>query len=269
MPRSSFAKRYLDAWNSHEPEQVLRFFSGQATYTDSGLNEQVYGQEVGEHVAKVIGLCPDIFFELLDGGAVGEGRAAIQWRAHGENLASLCPSILVPQLATPGEHQITSLCGLDYVKLDRGRVLSTHVYFDLHDFIEPTQRNNDGAFVGHKQYAKSGLSEAEVSRSWQLLQSVMQEQKLFLQHDLTLAQVAAELSLSTHHLSQVINSQFGLNFNQLLNHFRIEQARTMLAQQQLSTLDIAFACGFGSVSAFYRAFQQQLGMSPAQFRKLS
>ena len=269
MPRSSFAKRYLDAWNSHDPEQVLSFFSGHVTYTDSGLNEQVYGEDVGGYVEKIIALCPDIYFELLDGGAVGEGRAAIQWRAHGEDLASLCPSILTPHIATSGQQKITSLCGLDYVKLDRGRVLSTHVYFDLQEFIEPVKDQDAGAFVGHRQYAKSGLSEQELAVSRQRLQALMQEQQLYLQADLTLAQVAVALDLSTNHLSQVINSQFGLNFNQLLNHFRVEQARYMLAHENTSTLDIAFACGFGSVSAFYRAFQQQVGMSPAQYRKLS
>lgn len=264
MPRSSFAKRYLDAWNSHDPEQVLSFFSGHVTYTDSGMSEQVYGNEVRIHVEKILELCPDIYFELLDGSAMGDGRAVIQWRAHGADLSALCPSILAAEGV-----KITTLCGLDYVKLERGRVVSTHVYFDLQEFIDPVVDQHGQSLSGHKQYAKSGLTEEELEQYRQALQDLMQAQQLYLQHDISLAQVAELLGLSNNHLSQVINSQFGLNFNQLLNYYRVEKARNMLTADKTSTLDIAFACGFGSVSAFYRAFQQQVGMSPAQYRKLS
>lgn len=264
MPRSSFAKRYLQAWNSHDPNEVVSFFSGHATYTDSGMSEQVYGNEVRSHVEKILELCPDIYFELLEGSAMGDGRAVIQWRAHGSNLSALCPSILAA-----GSETITTLCGLDYVKLERGRVVSTHVYFDLQEFMDPVADQQIQSLSGHKQYAKSGLSEKELEQYRQALQELLQSQQLYLQHDISLAEVADMLDLSSNHLSQVINSQFGLNFNQLLNHFRVEKARHMLTAEKVNTLDIAFACGFGSVSAFYRAFQLQVGMSPAQYRKLS
>lgn len=257
MPKASLANRYLDAWNSHDPDKVLSFFNKDATYTDSGLNEQVAGNHVGHYIEKIITLCPDVEFELLDGGITGSGRAAVQWRARGNRLQRLCPHLQV------GE--INSVCGLDYIVHDHGRLLSTHVYFDLLPVSSQQQQPVT------RQYQKSGLNDEEMQTYQQQLMQMMQSQQLYLQNDLTLVELAAAMGISTNHLSQVINGQFGYNFYELLNHFRIERAKELLhsipAQEKVSTLDIAFESGFGSVSAFYRAFQQQLHMTPVQYRK--
>lgn len=259
MPKTSLAYRYLDAWNSHDPDKVLSFFNKNAIYTDSGLNQQVTGNNVGHYIEKIITLCPDVEFELLDGGITGSGRAAVQWRARGSRLQQLCPHLPVGD--------VDSVCGLDYIVHDHGRLLSSHVYFDLLPFTDQLQQQQPVA----RQYQKSGLSEDEMQTYQQQLMQMMQSQQLYLQNDLTLAELASAIGISTNHLSQVINGQFGYNFYELLNHFRIERAKELLhkipPQDKVSTLDIAFESGFGSVSAFYRAFHQQLHMTPVQYRK--
>ncbi|WP_261841171.1 helix-turn-helix domain-containing protein [Aliamphritea ceti] len=258
MPKTSLANRYLQAWNSHDPDRVLSFFNKDATYVDSGLLQQVQGQMVGDYVEKIILLCPDVSFELLDGGITGNGRAAIQWRATGKELNRLCPQI--------DAGSIDTICGLDYIVHDHGQLLSTHVYFDLSPFLQTTHVS---AIAARKHYQKSGLSEQELRSYQQQLNQLMQHQQLYLNNNLTLAELADELNLSSNHLSQVINSQFGFSYYELLNHYRIEKAKQLLQETdpQTSTLDIAFNSGFGSVSAFYRAFQQHVKMTPVQYRK--
>ncbi|MGB1237920.1 MAG: helix-turn-helix domain-containing protein [Pseudomonadales bacterium] len=261
MPKTSLADRYLQAWNSHDPAKILDFFYKDATYVDSGLNSQVSGRKVGNHVERIIRLCPDIEFELLDGGLTGNGRAAIQWRACGKNLGRLCPQLELGERDT--------LRGLDYIVHRNGQVLSTHVYFDLAPELEHPPTHHDLKHSG-KHYRKSGLNDTDVAYYSAQLDQLMQQQQLYLSHDLTLGELAAQLNISSNHLSQVINQKFSLSFYDLLNHYRIEHAKMLLSNpdnHRQSTLELALDAGFGSVSTFYRAFGQQVKMSPSQYRK--
>ena len=265
MPNKSLAERYLDAWNSHDTDRVLSFFTRNATYIDSGLHQQVRGNSVGNHVERILDICPDARFEMLDGSAIGNGRAVIQWRAHGHNLARWCPTI--------GNDGLSSLCGLDYIIYERGKLLSTHVYFDLAPFLSPEAINPEPVPYDHNsaQYQKSGLTEQDLKRYQQQLTALMQREQLYLENELTLSDLADALGISTNHLSQVINSQFQLNFYELLAHFRIERAKQLIQalpeHEKMTSLDIAFESGFGSSSAFYRAFQRHTRLTPTEYRK--
>lgn len=275
MANKNLAQRYLEAWNSHDPDRVLSFFANGATYIDSGLHSQVSGSRVGDHVERILDICPDASFELLDGGSVGNGRAVIQWRARGDNLSSWCPQVGLPSLDT--------LCGLDYITYERGKLISTHVYFDLAPLLSPSSRplstqsqtftdaNGEAIASGTGQYQKSGLTDQEVESYRVKVHEVMLQEHLYLDNDLTLTDLAEQLNLSTNHLSQVINSGFNLSFYELLNRYRIEQAKHLIkalpADEKMISLEIAFASGFGSASAYYRAFQRYTHMTPNEYRK--
>ena len=57
------------------------------------------------------------------------------------------------------------------------------------------------------------------------------------------------------------------NFNRLINHHRIEQAKQVLASDDdRSILEIALDCGFGSVGPFNRAFKAETRMTPKAWR---
>lgn len=53
----------------------------------------------------------------------------------------------------------------------------------------------------------------------------------------------------------------------LVTSARIEEAKRLLIETSRSVLDIALACGFSSVSNFYRIFRRETGMAPGGFRK--
>jgi AraC-like DNA-binding protein len=73
-------------------------------------------------------------------------------------------------------------------------------------------------------------------------------------------------------VSQCISTVLGFpNFNRLINHHRIERAKRLLADpdQVRPILEVAFECGFGSVGPFNRAFREQVGVTPRDFRAAS
>ncbi len=124
--------------------------------------------------------------------------------------------------------------------------------------------------AGQKKYAKSSLT-PDMAKLYlgQILKTVEGE-KAYLKSDLKLKDLAAQLSISTNHISQVINEQLGKNFFDFINTYRVNEAKAMLAdpdRRHLTLLAIAFEAGFSSKSAFNKTFKEQVGMTPSQFQK--
>jgi AraC-like DNA-binding protein len=121
-----------------------------------------------------------------------------------------------------------------------------------------------------EKYAKSGLSSAQMEKFKRQLTRLMQTEKAYLRPDLTLPSLAELVGCSVNHLSQVVNSGFGMSFFEFLNQNRIEHAKSLLLQyggHDQDILSIAFAVGFNSNSSFYTAFKKCSGQTPAQYRR--
>jgi AraC-like DNA-binding protein len=80
--------------------------------------------------------------------------------------------------------------------------------------------------------------------------------------DLTHETLAAHLGLSPSYFSRVFHRATGMGFRAYLNHLRVEQAVEMLADPSRSVTEIAYACGFGSLRTFHRAFRDVTGRTP-------
>lgn len=100
------------------------------------------------------------------------------------------------------------------------------------------------------------------------LLALMEEEKLFLQTDLTLKETALKLKTNASILSKVINTGFSKNFNDFVNSFRVEAVKTKMKSpdaQHLTLTAIAYECGFNSKATFNRSFKKFTGMSPREF----
>ena len=119
------------------------------------------------------------------------------------------------------------------------------------------------------KYSGSRLNESEEKQYAEKLISYMELLKPYLNTDLTLPQLAVELGISSHLLSQVINEHFKLNFFDFVNQYRVEAFKQRIVNpkyENFSLLGIAFECGFNSKSAFNRIFKKSTGLTPSQFK---
>lgn len=120
------------------------------------------------------------------------------------------------------------------------------------------------------RYSGSRLTDTEAKRHAERLKEYMETAKPYLNPDLSLPQLSAELNISGHYLSQVINEQLKLNFFDFVNGYRVQTFKEMIKQPEYSNyslLGIAFECGFNSKTAFNRIFKQSTGLTPSQFKK--
>jgi AraC-like DNA-binding protein len=88
---------------------------------------------------------------------------------------------------------------------------------------------------------------------------------------LTIGLLAERLGEREYKVRQIINSQLGFrNFNAFLNHYRVREARRLLAdpdQNAVGIAEIAYRLGYASLGPFNRAFKEMVGHTPSEFRK--
>ncbi|MFN8218722.1 MAG: AraC family transcriptional regulator [Fimbriimonadales bacterium] len=87
--------------------------------------------------------------------------------------------------------------------------------------------------------------------------------------DLTDADVASELGLSTSHFRHLFKEATGQPFHRYLIALRLEHARRMLIEHDIPVSEVAYAVGFSGLAHFSRAFAQRFGASPSTIRRLA
>ncbi|PCK05149.1 MAG: hypothetical protein COA42_18605 [Alteromonadaceae bacterium] len=119
-----------------------------------------------------------------------------------------------------------------------------------------------------EKYQKSGLGKDGIDSLYDALQTLMQEQRPYLEAELNAEQLATLLGVSKQYLSEVINTASGLSFYDYVNGYRVEAVKHMLQNDNTrALLDIAMDCGFNSKASFNRNFKKVSGLTPGQYRQ--
>lgn len=79
--------------------------------------------------------------------------------------------------------------------------------------------------------------------------------------------LAREIGFSEPTIYRLFHENMGISFNHYLNSVRVSAACGLMENSDLSMTEIAARCGFASLSNFYRAFHQFVGMPPREYRK--
>jgi AraC-like DNA-binding protein len=102
---------------------------------------------------------------------------------------------------------------------------------------------------------------------------LLESKQLYKNPQLTLLDVAEQLDTTSRTVSAVINSGFQMNFNDFINHYRVDEVKTKLKNgdhKHTTLLGIALDSGFNSKATFNRAFKKSTGASPKDYiEKLS
>ena len=111
------------------------------------------------------------------------------------------------------------------------------------------------------KYAKSNLTINEVDEYYKKLKSIIEEDKLYLDTELTLTKLSELVGISTKQLSQIINQTEKVNFSQYISNYRIIEAKRLLKNPNYRNYKIsviAYESGFNSISSFNSAFKKKI-----------
>lgn len=116
------------------------------------------------------------------------------------------------------------------------------------------------------------LTPKQISAMKNAMESFLRKEKPFLKHGYSLQEMANALSYQLYQLSALINREYGINFNDLINKYRIEYAVDIIKEGRFSNLNInglADQCGFSNRNSFTKAFKKFVGLTPSEYFKES
>lgn len=129
-------------------------------------------------------------------------------------------------------------------------------------------RNNTSASLSDE---KSPLIDSATAQQYthRLLEYCKDEQP-FLIPNLSLRMLAAQVEIHPNKLSWILNEKLGKNFNEFINHFRIEYFKKLALNPEnshISLIGLAYESGFNSKTVFNTYFRKETGKTPKEFLK--
>jgi AraC-like DNA-binding protein len=123
-----------------------------------------------------------------------------------------------------------------------------------------------GHRLGRDTAHTTQLSRAEADRCLARLKRVMEEEKAYVDPNLSLPRLARRLSVPRNALSELLNRRLGMGYSEYVNELRVAEASRRLAEStgRPNVLSVAFAVGFNSKTAFYEHFRKRVGRHPSR-----
>lgn len=211
---------------------------------------------------RVASVCTGAYV-LAAAGLLDGRRATTHW-AFAEHFAASFPRVRVdPRPIHIQDGNVYTAAGvtsaidltLAFIQEDQGaqmaRTVSRHLVTYLH-------RPGDQAQIS--------MFTATSPPDDDLVRRVVDHISGHLDGDLSTSALAACAGISARHLARLFVDRMGETPGRYVRRARVEAAATLLASAHLSLPELARQCGLGSAETLRRAFVEQYGVSPAQYR---
>ncbi|MFC3614906.1 GlxA family transcriptional regulator [Lutimaribacter marinistellae] len=119
----------------------------------------------------------------------------------------------------------------------------------------------------HGRVREAGERQRLLPNTDPVLQEMVSLMHLHMETPLPLSELAARLGISAKVLRQRCARHLGQTPADYYLTLRLDTARTLVLDTQMSMTDIGLRCGFGSAAAFSRAFRNYFGSPPLRFRR--
>lgn len=139
-------------------------------------------------------------------------------------------------------------------------------YFEFHKIIYQKD-----LIIENPRKKKELLDADSVITYSTLLLKYIDEEKPYLDPDLSLRSLAEQIDIHPNQLSWLLNESIGKNFNEFINHYRVEAFKMLSKDPQnahIILVGLAYESGFNSKTVFNTYFKKETGLTPKQFLKL-
>ncbi|WP_227509726.1 helix-turn-helix domain-containing protein [Klebsiella michiganensis] len=111
------------------------------------------------------------------------------------------------------------------------------------------------------------ISNEEYVSTYQRVNTLVSEQNLYLNPDLTLNALARKAGVPARQISKAVNLVRGCNVLQWINGLRIDYAQQLLRNTPLPVTEVMLEAGFATKSNFHREFLRISGITPTDYRR--
>jgi transcriptional regulator GlxA family with amidase domain len=215
-----------------------------------------------ERIPMLVSICTGAFV-LAEAGLLDGRRVTTHWRFSDDLRAHYPGAHVVDQGIFVRDGHIWTSAGitagidltLALVEHDHGHATAMAVAKNLLLFLRRS---------GHQAQFSAVLArqQREPSRLRDITSFVLEH----VDEALPVERIARSLGLSPRSLARWCRDQLGESPAGLVRRLRVEEARRLLEGTDLPLKDVAGRTGLGNASTLWRAFTQQLGVSPAEYR---
>ncbi len=162
--------------------------------------------------------------------------------------------IVLSRAAVEGGAKLDELLNLDHkymeelVQIEPLDELCAWIVEVLDEFVDIVYRSRDSKYLPVLQNAADYIRENYAT-------------------DLTLEEVAQAVHISPYYLSHLFKEELGVTFIGFLTKVRIEQAKNLLLETNLTIQQISYKVGYQDSSYFTKVFKKMEGRTPTQFRR--
>ncbi len=152
---------------------------------------------------------------------------------------------------------------LGYNGVSKSRIL-------IPDFLIERENKQRIDVIDSPQERQSVLNYEEIGLLKVRLETIMENEKVFLDENLTLGKLASSISTTDKKLSTLLNQHMNTSFYNYVNCQRVEEVKEMMSLEKYNNytlLGIANEAGFKSKTSFNRIFKKLTGLSPSEYKK--
>lgn len=200
-------------------------------------------------------------------------------------LIPLLKKIAKKENTKPFEKWILFICGVvfilftsyvwAYLNITKGSYIIGAICFSLIIYLVVftllyRKKTNDLFSFSTQKYVDKKLDDEEVQFVIGKLKKAMTEKGLFKNPNLKINDLAKEINVSGHQLSQILNNNIEKNFTLFVNEYRINEACKILSEGTNLTIDaISDEVGFNAKSTFFATFKKIKGVTPSTYQQLN
>lgn len=153
---------------------------------------------------------------------------------------------------------------------DHERRIRAHYEGQIEAFKEMLKNHLTG---NRQKYQNSTLDDDDKTMLTNRILKVFEDTEEIFALDFNMQKLATLVNSNYNNVSQVVNEQFGKNFSQLLNEYRIKEACRRLNNLEkygnMTIESIGNDLGYGSRSTFITQFKALTSLTPSEFQNLA
>lgn len=251
-------KRIRDLRTSYqEALQALNQSRGRVIHNDDITRHGVYKEDFPAEVEE------EMFRQLLKGDMNGMYREAnhfFDWmqKHYPESVNNIRLKVL--EFVLRAECDAFHAGALDYGFEDRKDYLSEVTDFKTLEEIRRWFLDKMAEVCLSIRNREEKQSESAVEKAMNYIQSNYSR-------DISLDDVSKEVNISPYYFSKLFKEESGENFIEYLTRIRMEKAKEMLKNPELSIKEIGAACGYADSNYFSRIFKKHMDMTPREYRE--
>lgn len=135
--------------------------------------------------------------------------------------------------------------------------------------VEKIIQRDDEVEKEKPKYHKASVSDEKTDEIINRILAAMELEKLYQETELTLQEMAEKVQAPAYQVSQAINEKLNKSFYDLINSYRVEEAKRLLHSpdsKNFTILSVGFEAGFNSKTTFNTVFKKFTGLTPSEFR---